>query len=55
MPHTYRSEEFEKGTVVMVQAPVVQSTDAIRWQRALSRAIDHALDVLIEPISGEAY
>jgi hypothetical protein len=30
-------------------------TEAQRWQAALERAIDEALDVLIEPISGEAF
>src|SRR3954447_15206284 len=31
------------------------SSDAVRWQRALDRALANALDVLIEPISGEAF
>jgi hypothetical protein len=36
----------------MPQSP---SSDAVRWQRALDRALANALDVLIEPISGEAF
>src|SRR5690349_3957740 len=39
----------------MLQSTQVRSIDAARWQRALDRALANALDVLIEPISGEAF
>lgn len=39
----------------MAQATVSRKATAERWQSALNRAIVEALDVLIEPISGEAY
>jgi hypothetical protein len=39
----------------MLQSPVVQSVEAAKWARALDRALAEALDVLIEPISGEAF
>jgi len=38
----------------MVQATVTR-TESKRWAAALDRAIEEALDVLIEPISGEAF
>jgi hypothetical protein len=37
------------------QAVRPQQTEAQRWAKALDRAIADALDVLVEPISGEAF
>jgi SWIM zinc finger len=39
----------------MAAATVARSSEAQQWTRALNRAITDALDVLIEPISGEAF
>ena len=38
-----------------VQLQETRPVSAEQWQKALTRAIDEALDVLIEPISGEAF
>ena len=39
----------------MATAAVTRPTPAEQWQRALERALEEALDVLVEPISGEAF
>jgi hypothetical protein len=40
----------------MVQAATaVRATDATRWAKALERALEECLDVLVEPVSGEAF
>ena len=35
--------------------PVERATSAAQWARALDRALEEALDVLVEPVSGEAF
>jgi hypothetical protein len=39
----------------MIQSTGSRTSDAKRWAKALERAIAEALDVLVEPISGEAF
>ncbi len=38
-----------------IQVQETRPVSAEQWTRALQRAIDEALDVLVEPISGEAF
>jgi len=39
----------------MNQAGVSRQTESACWAAALDRAIEEALDVLVEPVSGEAF
>ena len=39
----------------MEQVTMSRTSDVPRWQSALQRALEDALDVLVEPISGEAF